>query len=99
MVVHHSKIYVESKGENDIIDITNKIQESINSSKLSNGICCVFVPGSTGTISTIEYELELKEDFPKALDKIAPKNQKYAHHETWLDDNGSCQHFDMMISH
>jgi len=32
MVVHHSKIYVESKGENDIIDLTNKIQEAINSS-------------------------------------------------------------------
>ncbi|OYT28713.1 secondary thiamine-phosphate synthase enzyme [Thermoplasmatales archaeon ex4572_165] len=88
MVVYHSKINVESKGENDIIDITNKIQESINSSNLTNGICCVFVPGSTGTISTIEYEPGLKEDFPKALDKIAPKNQNYAHHEKWHDDNG-----------
>ena len=96
MVVYHSKINVESKGENDIIDITNKIQESINSSNLTNGICCVFVPGSTGTISTIEYEPGLKEDFPKALDKIAPKNQNYAHHEKWHDDNGRCHWVYMM---
>ncbi len=99
MVVYHSNIKVESKGENEIIDITNKIQESINSSKLTNGICCVFVPGSTGTISTIEYEPGLKEDFPKILDKIARKNQNYAHHETWHDDNGRCPQRFMMISH
>ena len=28
------------------------------------------------------------KDLPKALEKIAPKNQHYDHHETWHDDNG-----------
>ena len=88
MGVYHSKIELSSNGENDIIDITDDINKKIIDSNLKNGICCVFVPGSTGTITTIEYEPGLKKDFPFALEKIAPKNQKYDHHETWNDDNG-----------
>ena len=88
MSVYHTKINIKSTGENDIIDITDDIQDCINKSTLINGICCVYVPGSTGTISTIEYEPGLQYDVPKMLDNIAPKNQKYKHHETWHDDNG-----------
>ncbi len=88
MAVYSDIINIESKGENDIIDITDDIQKIVSESGLTEGICLVFVPGSTGTLSTIEYEPGLKEDFPKALDKIAPRNQDYKHHETWHDDNG-----------
>ena len=88
MTVSHQEIQVKSKGENDIIDITNNLQDCIKKSGLTNGIICVFVPGSTGTISTIEFEPGLKQDFPNTLDLIAPKDKYYAHHETWHDDNG-----------
>jgi secondary thiamine-phosphate synthase enzyme len=88
MVVYHKEISINSKGENDIIDITKDVQEVIFESGLKEGICLVFVPGSTGTISTIEYEPGLKIDFPEILNKIVPKNKEYKHHETWHDDNG-----------
>jgi secondary thiamine-phosphate synthase enzyme len=88
MGVSHNTINISTKGENDIVDITNKIQDCIKKSSLKHGICCVFVPGSTGTITTVEYEPGLQKDIPEALDKIAPRNQYYAHHETWHDDNG-----------
>lgn len=88
MAVYNDKINIDSKGENDIIDITEDVQNIVSKSKLNEGICLVFVAGSTGTLSTIEYEDGLKHDFPKILEKIAPKNQKYKHHLTWHDDNG-----------
>lgn len=88
MVVFHKEISISSKSENDIIDITGNIQNAIKESTLSNGIVCAFVPGSTGTITTIEYEPGLQMDLPDALEKIAPKSIDYAHHETWHDDNG-----------
>ncbi|UCB59174.1 MAG: YjbQ family protein [Thermoplasmatales archaeon] len=88
MTVYHNEINIASKGENDIIDITADVQEIVSESGLKEGICNIFVPGSTGTISTIEYEPGLMKDFPTALEKIAPKNQEYLHHETWHDDNG-----------
>ena len=84
----HDKINIKTKGEVDIIDITNNVQKIINESKIKNGIACVFVPGSTGTVTTIEYEPGLKKDLPRALQKIAPKGEHYDHHETWHDDNG-----------
>ncbi len=88
MVVHSDEIKIETHGEVDIINITDNIQKIINKSKLKNGIACVFVPGSTGTITTIEYEPGLKKDLPRALQTIAPKGVHYDHHETWHDDNG-----------
>jgi len=88
MNVKHSEILLSTRGEVDIIDITEEIQEKITKSKIKNGIVCIFVPGSTGGITTIEYEPGLKKDIPIALEKIAPKKQYYHHHETWHDDNG-----------
>jgi secondary thiamine-phosphate synthase enzyme len=88
MTVYNDKIEIESKGENDIVDITDDIQEIVSSSELKEGLCNIFVVGSTGSISTIEYEDGLKYDFSKVLDKIAPKNQEYKHHLKWGDDNG-----------
>lgn len=88
MSVYHEEINIKTKGENDIIDITKNIEKIVEESNISEGICCVFNPGSTGSITTIEYEPGLKKDFPKALKKFAPEDQYYAHHETWHDDNG-----------
>jgi len=88
MSVHYEEINIQTNGEVDIIDITSDVQKVISKSKIKDGIVCVFVPGSTGTVTTIEYEPGLMEDLPKALEKIAPKNIYYKHHETWHDDNG-----------
>ena len=88
MSVYSSEIQIITKCEGDIIDITSNIQDIVKVSKIRNGIICVFVPGSTGTLTTIEYEPGLMNDFPKALDKIAPKSIEYDHHNTWHDDNG-----------
>ena len=88
MTVYSDEIKIKTHGEVDLIDITDDIQKTINKSKIKNGIACVFVPGSTGTITTIEYEPGLKKDLPRALQTIAPKGIHYDHHETWHDDNG-----------
>ncbi len=88
MSVYSGEINIQTNGEVDIIDITSDIQAEITSSKIQKGIVCVFVPGSTGTITTIEYEPGLMKDLSQALEKIAPKGVRYDHHETWHDDNG-----------
>jgi secondary thiamine-phosphate synthase enzyme len=88
MSVYDNEIRIDTNGESDIIDITSNVQKIIDISKIKNGIVCLFVPGSTGTVTTIEYEPGLIKDFPKTLEKIAPTNIHYDHHETWHDDNG-----------
>ncbi len=81
-------ILLNSKGENDIIDITNKIKRILLESQLKNGILTLFVVGSTAAITTIEYEQGLQRDFPAMLERIAPKGIEYEHDNTWHDGNG-----------
>lgn len=85
---HKGVIELDTKGEMDIIDITHDVQEIVEESGIENGIVLIFCPGSTGAITTIEYEDGLLYDLPQALEKIAPKNAYYRHEEKWHDGNG-----------
>lgn len=88
MTVFHGEIVIKTHGEGNILDITEKVQQVIRQSKIQNGIACLFIPGSTGAITTLEYEPGLLNDLPRALERVAPKDIQYDHHETWHDDNG-----------
>ena len=81
-------ITVSSNGEGDMIDMTRQTDESIKASGLQDGIVTIFVSGSTASITTIEYEVGLKKDFPKMLARIAPSEIEYEHDNTWHDGNG-----------
>lgn len=74
---------------NEMTDITSEVEEFVKESNKGEGAVLVFNVGSTGAITTIEYEPGLKKDFPRILDKIAPYGEDYEHHKTWHDDNGS----------
>ena len=88
MVVQTKKIQLRSKGESDIIDITDQASQAIRESKINNGLVTVFISGSTAAVTTIEYEPGLKDDFPKMLSRVAPENIEYKHDNTWHDGNG-----------
>jgi len=88
LTVKTKQISLHTRGEGDILDITNKVAEVVAESKLENGIVTVFVPGSTGALTTIEYEPGLLEDLPNMLERIAPRNIVYEHEKRWHDGNG-----------
>jgi secondary thiamine-phosphate synthase enzyme len=82
-------IRISTKADGGMIDLTADVQRIVGESGLKDGIAVVFCPGSTGALSTVEYEPGLLKDIPAAMDRIAPRSGQYAHHETWHDDNGS----------
>jgi secondary thiamine-phosphate synthase enzyme len=88
MTVITKTIKVNSKGENDMVDITHQTLKAILESKLENGIVTIFVSGSTAAVTTIEFEPGLRSDFPMMLNRIIPKDIEYKHDETWHDGNG-----------
>jgi secondary thiamine-phosphate synthase enzyme len=88
MAVSTITVQIKSRGENDIIDITDQASKAVKESKKENGIVTVFAVGSTAAITTIEYEPGLKSDFPNMLARIAPKDIQYRHDNTWHDGNG-----------
>jgi secondary thiamine-phosphate synthase enzyme len=81
-------IFIRSKGEGDMIDITLETSKILTQSKLKDGIITIFVSGSTAAVTTIEYEPGLKQDFPRMLSRIVPRNMEYQHENMWHDGNG-----------
>ena len=79
---------VRTTSDTDIIDITPQVQEEIQRSAIRNGHATLFVPGSTGALTTIEYERGVINDLREAIERIAPKDLYYEHDERWGDGNG-----------
>ena len=82
-------IYLNTEGYTDIRNITPQVSEIVKDTGLQAGTVTVFCPGSTGGITTIEYEQGVIHDLQQIMDDIAPVNRDYRHHQRWGDDNGS----------
>jgi secondary thiamine-phosphate synthase enzyme len=87
-MVHTEQFQLKTKGFGDTIDVTGKTITITGNSKIRDGLVTVFCPGSTGTITTIEYESGVIRDLQKALEKIIPSNADYEHNMRWGDGNG-----------
>ncbi|MEE9151752.1 MAG: secondary thiamine-phosphate synthase enzyme YjbQ [Thermoplasmata archaeon] len=88
MAIVNEEIDFNTKHEGDIVDITGYVQKAVKKSQLKDGIACVFVPGATGAVTTIEYEPGLLQDLPDALDRLFPRDIIYQHQLRWHDGNG-----------
>jgi secondary thiamine-phosphate synthase enzyme len=88
MAVTTETVTVQTKGDSDIHDLTKKVQALVDRHRLRHGQALVFVSGSTAGITTVEYEPGLLQDLPDAFERIAPRDIRYHHEETWHDGNG-----------
>ena len=81
-------ISLSTKGFSDTIDITSHVQKVLERSSIREGLVTVFCPGSTGAITTIEYESGVINDLRNAIERIAPASIPYEHDRRWGDGNG-----------
>ncbi len=96
MSVKNEKFLIQTNGLCDIIDITLKINDVVKQSAkglnggsdVKNAVVHIFSPGSTVSITTIEYEPGLVKDIPEILDELIPMKRTYHHDKTWHDGNG-----------
>lgn len=88
MTIITDYIHINTKGFTNIIDITGETRSLLHKHKLKEGQVTVFVGGSTGGVTTIEYEPGLLQDLPEALERVAPMGKSYHHDRTWGDGNG-----------
>ena len=72
----------------DIAAITTVLEQVITESGISSGLLCASVVGSTGSITTIEYEPGVVEDLKRAINTLAPPGMEYEHEKAWHDGNG-----------
>ena len=81
-------IDIELKTGPDMFDITSELEQRIKTSDIENGNLCATMVGSTGSITTIEFEPGVVEDLKRAINTLAPPGLEYEHEKAWHDGNG-----------
>jgi secondary thiamine-phosphate synthase enzyme len=88
MQIKLNHIFLTTHGNTDIIDITQNVIESVDSSTLTSGLVTIFCPSSTSAITTLEYEPGVQQDLKRIFNELVPAESTYQHDEAWHDGNG-----------
>ena len=87
MTVKIEYIQLSTEGNADVIDITPEVEQKLKTAGIGKGIANISVIGSTGAVTTCEFEPGLVEDIGEIFDKLIPSGH-YNHDEAWGDGNG-----------
>lgn len=85
MAVETKEFFLETRGRDDIRDITDQVASAVRSSRIASGVVTVFVAHSTAGVTTIEYESGAVSDLAHLIRRLIPENPAYAHNR--IDDN------------
>ncbi|MFP4028218.1 MAG: secondary thiamine-phosphate synthase enzyme YjbQ [Candidatus Brocadiia bacterium] len=88
MAVETKSFTFSTRADIDIVDVTDDVAELVDDGSIEDGVVTVFIPGSTGAVTTIECEPGLVQDVKEYFDRVVPKDDYYHHEERWHDKNG-----------
>jgi secondary thiamine-phosphate synthase enzyme len=87
-MVHTGEIQLSTRGAGTVLDVTREVAGEIRRAGIANGTVTVFVPGSTGGVTTVEFEDGLVRDLDELFERLAPQGPEYHHDARWGDGNG-----------
>jgi secondary thiamine-phosphate synthase enzyme len=87
MVITKSIVF-STEAEMDVVDISKDVEQALGETDLSSGTVTIFVQGSTGAVTTMEFEPGLVKDMAEMFEQLAPRDHYYHHEERWHDKNG-----------
>lgn len=87
MTINNEKFLISTRGFGDIIDITRKVTDIVRTVGVKNAIVHVYTPGSTVSLTKLEYEPGLVKDLGEMLETLVPVNKIYEHDTKWHDGN------------
>ncbi|MFO7838345.1 MAG: secondary thiamine-phosphate synthase enzyme YjbQ [Desulfosalsimonadaceae bacterium] len=82
------QILVDLQTGVSIENITGSIRDIARRSGIVAGNVHICGIGSTGSVTTIEFEPGAIEDLRRAINRIAPPDIDYEHEKAWQDGNG-----------
>lgn len=89
MIAEHRALQFATRGNDHVVDLTGEVQALVTETGVTTGQVALLAHGSTGALSTLEYEPGLvNHDIAAAMERLAPRDGRYEHEETWHDDNG-----------
>jgi secondary thiamine-phosphate synthase enzyme len=89
MIAEHRTLERRTRGNDHVVDLTHELQDLVSSTGVTTGQAALLVHGSTAGLTTLEFEPGLvQHDVAAAMERLAPRNARYEHEQTWHDDNG-----------
>jgi len=88
VAVERHCVEVKTRGFADVVDISDEVRDVVSKGTIEAGLACVFVGGSTGAVTTLEYEPGLVQDLKEAFERLASERADYQHNLRWGDGNG-----------
>ena len=77
MAAHLEHLELQTRGDADVVDITEHVRSKLANSGLRQGVACLFVPGSTGGLTTLEFEPGCVADLRALFESVAPRHRGY----------------------
>jgi secondary thiamine-phosphate synthase enzyme len=87
VTVHTGLLRLETRGDGQIVDLTEGVLAVVRQSEVSAGVVCVFVTGSTAAVTTMEYEPGGVADLGALLEQLVPRAARYEHNVLNGDSN------------
>jgi secondary thiamine-phosphate synthase enzyme len=87
MAVHTGELRLSTRGDSDVIDITEGVERIVHAAGVGEGVASAFVRGSTAGITTMEHEPGGIHDLRELLDRLIPADGDYEHNRLNRDTN------------
>jgi secondary thiamine-phosphate synthase enzyme len=87
MAVHSGMLRLSTRGDGQIVDLTDGVARVVRDAGAGEGLATVFAVGSTVAVTTMEYEPGGVEDLTRALERLIPRDGDYAHNRLNHDTN------------
>jgi secondary thiamine-phosphate synthase enzyme len=82
-----SEFHLSTRGDSDVVDITDRVRAAVAEAGADEGQATAFVRGSTAAITTMEYEPGGVHDLRTLLDRLIPVEGPYEHNRLNHDTN------------
>ena len=79
-------LVINTKKNKEIVNITGKVETAITESGIQEGLCLVNSMHITSSVFINDEESGLKQDFLEWLERLAPIDPNYKHHQTGEDN-------------
>lgn len=87
MPVYETTLELSTRGDCDIVDLTDRIAEVVRRAGVQAGAAAVFVRGSTAAVTLMEYEPGGVSDLKQTLERLVPRAGDYEHNRLNHDTN------------
>jgi len=82
MKTHTDYLWMNTKKQKEIVNITNEVREIVHKSGVKEGLVLVSAMHITASVFVNDEESGIKHDLLEWAEKLAPFRQDYQHHKT-----------------